>query len=378
MIRLLFLLLLFNGTLYAQIYNKNVSEGNYKVTIGLKVLAKNALISVKAENRRLMILNKELKLGKSNSISFIVNVRDSFIHPYMEKLKLKSREKYYNHWDDKLNLEVLGRGYEIKKIIVDGLTYKVPTIFLAGNSTVVDQPDEPWAAWGQMLPCMLNSDSILVANYAESGETIKAFVRENRLKKILSLGHSGDYVFVEFAHNDQKPGGNHLDPYTSYSDSLISWIRQFRSKGMIPVLVTSTARRSFDSAGNVVETLGDYPSAMRKVANGEKVALIDINSMTKEMYKAWGIDKSIKAFVHFPAHTYPGQDSAWKDNTHFTSFGAYEVARCVVSSLGKMKIGIEKYILPKYLNFDPNKPDDFNTINIPASKIIETKKPDGN
>ena len=100
--------------------------------------------------------------------------------------------------------------------------------------------------------------------------------------------------------------------------SIKYFITEVKTKGGIPVLVTSMQRRTFDSTGKIIETLGDYPEANRKVAKEENVALIDLNAMSKIMYEAWGPDESIKAFVHFPANTFPGQDKKLKDNTHFT------------------------------------------------------------
>lgn len=122
-----------------------------------------------------------------------------------------------------------------------------------------------------------------------------------------------------------KQKGEGVGAFTSYKKDLKYFIAEVKKKGGIPVLVTSMQRRSFDNAGNINETLGDYPEAVRQTAKEESVALIDLNAMSKTMYEAWGPQESIKAFLHFPANTFPGQTGALSDNTHFTPFGAYQI-----------------------------------------------------
>jgi lysophospholipase L1-like esterase len=255
---------------------------------------------------------------------------------------------------------------------------KATTVFLAGNSTVVDQDREPWAAWGQMIPRFFEPGQVAIANYAESGETLKAFARERRLEKIFSLAKPGDYLFIEFAHNDQKPGGNHLDPFTTYKQTLKEWIAEARKRGMTPVLVTSMHRRNFDSSNHIINTLGDYPEAMRQTAAEEKVALIDLNAMSKTLYEAWGPDGSLKAFVHYPANTFPGQTTALADNTHFNPYGAYELARCVVKGIVAAHLPIAKYLVKEKIAFDPAHPDPVAQFYWPLSAFVGSTRPDGN
>ena len=130
-------------------------------------------------------------------------------------------------------------------------------IYLAGDSTVVDQDVEPWAAWGQMLPRFFRP-GVVVANHAESGETTRSFVTEQRLAKIMSLIQPGDYLFIQFAHNDQKPNAVSLEDYKKL---LIDYIAQARAKRATPVLVTSMNRRTFDAEGKITNSLAAYPGA---------------------------------------------------------------------------------------------------------------------
>jgi lysophospholipase L1-like esterase len=281
------------------------------------------------------------------------------------------------HWDNLVTIEF---NDSLPKVCAIEITPNktATTIFLAGNSTVVDQDREPWAAWGQMFPRFIVPGKAVVANYAESGETLRAFKGEKRLDKIWSMAKAGDYLFIEFTHNDQKPGSSHLDPFTTYKQTLKEWIGEARKRSMIPVLVTSMHRRSFDSAtGLINNTLLEYPEAMRQTAKEENVALIDLNAMSKILYETWGPVRSIKAFVHYPANTFPNQPEALKDNTHFSPYGAYELARCVVSSIQQQHLPLEKFIRKDVTAFDPSKPLPVEKFYWPQSVFMTASKPDG-
>jgi lysophospholipase L1-like esterase len=333
--------------------------------------------TIKAENRRLMVEKVGTAKGKFATVEFTVHVRDSIIKETGNKVRLKPREIDYKHWDDKLTLEFNNVSPKVCALEITPAT-DATTVFLAGNSTVVDQAEEPWAAWGQMMPAFFQPKKIAIANHAESGETLRAFKNERRLEKVWSMAKPGDYLFIEFAHNDQKPGGNHLDAFTTYKATLKEWITEARKRNVIPVLVTSTHRRNFDSTGHIINTLGDYPEAMRQTAKEENVALIDLNAMSKILYEAWGPETSMKGFVHYPAHSFPGQDSALKDNTHFSTYGAYELAKCVVNGIKNADLPIAKYLKKNLPPFDPAHPDPIEKWNLPMSPFNSTNKPDGN
>jgi hypothetical protein len=151
------------------------------------------------------------------------------------------REKGALHWDDKLTLEFAGDHPSVVALEISKLEDAL-TVFLAGDSTVTDQTREPWASWGQMLPRFFGPD-VAVANHAESGETLLAFRSEGRLAKVLSQIKAGDYLFIQFAHNDQKPGPNHLEAFTTYKEQLQSYVQEARRRAATPVLMTSMPRR---------------------------------------------------------------------------------------------------------------------------------------
>ena len=330
-------------------------EGNYNVAVTLAGQEGGSVITVKAEARRLMLEKVRIRAGETETRTFTVNVRYREIHSEAA-VKLKPRELDSYDWDHKLTLEFAGVRPAIRAIEIARVDNAV-TVYLAGDSTVVDQGKKPWAAWGQMLPRFFKP-GVAVANHAESGETLKAFIAENRLDKIRSTIQAGDYLFIQFAHNDQKPGPAHLDAFTTYKEYVNRYIHEARKKGAIPVLVTSMHRRTFNADGKITNSLGEYPEAMRQTASEENVALIDLNAMSKVFYEALGPEQSKKAFVHYAAGAFPGQDETLKDNTHFNAYGAYELARCIVEGIKANHLGIVKFLADDALAaFDPRHPD---------------------
>ncbi len=354
-------------------FSVELPEGNYDVTVYLGDLQGKSSTMIRVENRRLMLEETETEFGNIEEHTFTVHVRQPEIKGTNKSVKLKERELDYLHWDNQLTLEFTGKNPRITGLEIYPNTEAV-TVFLAGNSTVVDQAYEPWAAWGQMFPVFFQPGKVVIANYAESGESLLSFRRENRLEKILDVMKPGDYLFIEFAHNDQKPGGNHLDAFTTYKETLKSYVEAAREKGGIPGLVTSMHRRNFDENGKVVNTLGDYPEAVRQVAKEDKVALIDLNAMSKTLYESWGPELSKKAFVHFAKGTFEGQQEELADDTHFSTYGAYELAKAVVEGLRKTDLKLVNYLKPDILPYDPEIPGRFEDFYWPLSKNLREKK----
>jgi lysophospholipase L1-like esterase len=309
-------------------FSVDLPEGNYNVSVTLGDLAGAADATVRAESRRLMRERVRTAPGEFAKRTFTVNVRNRRIAPGGE-VRLKAREQGALHWDDRLTLEFSGPrpcvcGLQITR--ADGAI----TVYLAGDSTVTDQTRPPWGGWGQMLPRFFKPGGVAVANHAESGESLRSFVAEKRLEKVLSTIKAGDYLLIQFGHNDQKEKGADVGPFTSYQRHLRRFIAEARKRGATPVLVTPMHRRRFDAGGKVVNTLGDYPEAMRQTAREEKVALIDLNAMSKDFYEALGPEASKKAFV---------------DNTHTNEYGAYELARCVAEGIQKSKLGLARHVV---------------------------------
>jgi lysophospholipase L1-like esterase len=359
----------------ALVFSVKLAEGNYKVTANVGDTEGGSTTTIRVENRRVMV--EKIQTQKDiKTVVFSVHVRDSLIHGTDKKVRLKPRERAYFHWDNKLTFEFNGKNPKIQTLNIEK-TPSVKTVFLAGNSTMVDQADDPYAAWGQMIPAFFN-EQIAVANYAESGESASSFISERRLEKVLSLMQKGDYLFIEFGHNDQKQKGAQFGAFTSFKRNLKVFITETRKKGGIPVLVTPANRRNFDSLGKIKNTLEDYPEAIRQLAKEDSVTLIDLHTMTKILYEAWGDPLSKKAFVIYPANTFPNQPKALDDNTHFNPFGAYQIARCIAKGIVEQLPDLAPFLRKEVEKFDPSKPDKPEAFEWFLSPKVSVVKPDGN
>lgn len=357
--------------------NIEVPDGNYKVTVVLGSKKKAGNTVVRAENRRLMMDEVATKKGQFKTVEFVVNKRT----PEIEKgkrVKVKDREKNYNTWDNAINLEFTGAAPAVKEVKIERDT-TATTIFLCGNSTVVDQPYEPWASWGQMIPCWFGPE-IAISNNAESGLTAGSFLGSYRLDKILTMMKKGDYVICEFGHNDQKEKMAGAGAWYNFSYNLKVFIDKVRAKGGNIIFVTPTQRRRFDDAthSKILETHGDYPDAMRAVAKREGVPVIELHDMTRTFFETLGYENSKKALVHYPANTFPGQDKPLADNTHFNPYGAYEIAKMVVMGMKQLNLPIVKYLRSDWKDFNPAQPDDYNKFVWYNSVQQDVTKPDGN
>lgn len=356
-------------------FSVQLPEGNYQVSVTFGSTIKNTNTTIKAESRRLMLDQKQLKKGETATKTFNVNVRTPKIDANSQ-IQLKERDFGQLNWDEKLTLEFLG-SVEIKSISITPIT-DVTTMYLAGDSTVTDQDLEPWASWGQYITNYFD-ENVVVANYAASGLTLRSFKAGLRLKKIISVIKPGDYLIVEFAHNDEKEKGEGIGPWDSYSASIREYVQAARDKGAFPILITPVQRRAFNADGTLKPTHGDYPDAMRKVAQEMNVPLVDITKLTTTLYESWGDEPSRKAFVQYPANTFPGQKEKLEDNTHFNSFGANEIALCVIKGLRDLNNSpLAQYFLKEAPQYNPNQPNAFAKWTLPMSTRFEIVKPDGN
>jgi lysophospholipase L1-like esterase len=340
-------------------------EGNYNIKIITGDPEKLSETTVRAESRRLIFEKAVTKPGRYLTLEATLNIRVPEIAGTNEKVIKKPRELNKLDWDEKLTFEFTGPRPCICALEISKAESAV-TVFLAGNSTVVDQDDDPWASWGQMFPRFLKK-GIAVANHAESGLSLGSFLSSNRLKKVLSLAKPGDYLFIEFGHNDQKEKGPEDGAYNSYSERMRYFVNEFRKKGGIPVIVSPANRRSFGDDGKISNSLGDYPDAGRKVADELNVPFIDLNGMTKTLYESLGVEDSKKLFVIYPANSFPGEPNALNDNTHFNSYGAYQLVKCVIEGMSSNNLGIIKYLRKGIPVYNPSNPDPFEEFSLPMS-----------
>lgn len=364
-------------------FSVQVPDGNYRVTVTLGNKKRKGETVVRAESRRLMIENAVTRKGEKTDYTFVVNKRSPSYTVKTEKgeqqerVRLKEREYGYLNWDDSLTLEFNGAAPAVSRIRIEPDT-TATTIFLCGNSTVVDQDSEPWASWGQMIPRWFDS-SIAISNHAESGLTARTFLGGNRLEKILTMMRPGDYVVCEFGHNDEKEHRPGDGAWYHYIYNLKIFVDKVKAAGGHIIFCTPTQRRAWqDDNRHIKDTHGDFPAAMRSVAERENVPIIDLNSMTRTFFETLGFEDSKKALVHYPANTYPGQDKALADNTHFNPYGAYEVAKMVVMGMKQLGLPLVGHLCADWQDYNPASPDDPSAFRWYDAKSHDIKKPDGN
>jgi lysophospholipase L1-like esterase len=219
-------------------------------------------------------------------------------------------------------------------------------IFMVGDSTMADKDPkaEPERGWGQALPALFD-DTVKVSNHAVNGRSSKSFINEGRWQIVLDSLQSGDYVIIQFGHNDQKPDeARHTDPYTTYKSNLEKYITDARAKGAFPLLCTSIVRRKFDEVGALVDTHGGYPDAVRQAATEFKIPLLDLQLKTKILVSELGPDKSKSLFLYAPPGAYANRPGGVQDDTHLNPEGAAAVARMVVEEMKALKLPLADHL----------------------------------
>jgi lysophospholipase L1-like esterase len=349
-------------------FSVDLPEGNYMVTVTLGDDRAAGTATVKSELRRLMLENVATRPGETVTKTFTVNVRTPAIATG-GAVKLKAPretvEEAWN-WDPRLTLEINGAHPAVRTIAITPA--HVPTLYLLGDSTVCDQPAEPYNSWGQMLPRFFKA-GIAVANHGESGETYRDSLARRRLDKIVGAMKPGDTLVMQFGHNDQKQirdgkGG----PFTTYKAEIKAHVDAVRARGGLPVIVSSMERRGFDADGRVIPSLKDYAEAARQSAQELNVPFVDLNMMSKTFYEALGPEGSKAAFAE-PA---PGR----LDNTHHDSYGSYELAKAVVLGLRQAHVPAADFVVDDFA-FDPAHPDPVAAFAVPPSPRHTAERPLG-
>lgn len=218
------------------------------------------------------------------------------------------------------------------------------TLYLAGDSTVqdVDQKNSNEMGWGQQLPTLFTKD-IQIINKAIGGRSTKSFIEQGRLQELLEQVSEGDYLFIQFGHNDQKledPERGTL-PYEDYQENLKIYIESARKQGVIPILVTPVQRRTFDTNGHLTNSLGEYPLAMKEISKSLNVPLIDLWEKSKQYYELLGPERTKALFAWYELEEPTGKP----DNTHFSAHGAMEIAKLVVEGMEQLDLPFSQYKL---------------------------------
>lgn len=247
-------------------------------------------------------------------------------------------------------------------------TRDVTTIFMIGDSTMANKPldgDNPERGWGQMLPGFFTED-IRVDNHARNGRSSKSFIDEGLWEQVRTQIRKGDYVFIQFGHNDEKPKPDrHTDPGTTFDANLRRFVEETRAKGGIPVLFNSIVRRNFFDNKNAVtdddlrrekvegtslegdtliDTHGAYLESPRRVAAELDVPFVDLNRLTHDLVQGMGREASKSLFCWVPANTYAACPKGRQDNTHLNICGARRVARLAVNALAEAVPALKPYI----------------------------------
>jgi lysophospholipase L1-like esterase len=226
-------------------------------------------------------------------------------------------------------------------------THAQVTIFLAGDSTMAAKLPEkrPETGWGEMLGRHFKDGKVKIENRAMNGRSTKTFISEGRWQAIVDKLKKGDYVFIQFGHNDEsKDKGERYTPPEDYRKNLIRFVSDVRSKGGHPVLLTPVMRRRFDQDGKFYDTHGEYPDIVRAVAAEQRVPLIDMHRTSEVVIVRYGVEDSKKLFLQLKPGENPNYPKGIDDNTHFSPLGAEEMAKLVVDGIRKSKIGLRKFL----------------------------------
>ena len=220
-------------------------------------------------------------------------------------------------------------------------------IFLIGDSTMADKPlaDNPERGWGQMFP-MFFTDQVQIENYAKNGRSTKSFIDEGRWKTVYDKLQKGDYVFIQFGHNDEKKYDTtrYTEPHTSYRANLLKFVDESRQKGAIPILITPVARRKFDKDNKLVPTHGEYPEVVRELAKEQNVPLIDLEKKSDKLFSKLGPEGTKKIFLWVKPGEYKTLPDGKEDNTHFQPDGAIRIAKLVVDGIKELNLPLISYL----------------------------------
>ena len=335
------------------LFSVAVPEGNYRVTVTLGDPTADAITTVKAESRRLMLERIRTAAGKFETRTFTVNVRTPKISTGGEvnldsrEMNLSTHEAISRDWDDKLTLQFSDSHPAVSAIEIQKVDDAV-TVFITGDSTVTDQPGGAITTWGQNITRWFTSD-VAVANHAESGETLKGFLKERRWEKLLDSVHQGDYVIIEFGCNDSKKSGpqniypnqdfseTYVDAGTTYKELLKQFAADVQKKGAFPIIASPSARRQDSKKPGSLQAYADAAIAVAKEIN---VPSIDLNSFGVELNDALGAD-SPKLF---------------NDQTHPSEYGGYLQSKCIALGIKQDNLPLAKYIVDDLGDFNPQHP----------------------
>jgi lysophospholipase L1-like esterase len=363
-------------------FSVKLPEGNYRVTVHLGGTVEGTT-TVKAELRRLMLEQIHTAAGQHVSKTFAVNVHKPAIRDENGKqvstTRISGREvggrggsgeglggvANLNRtqggegwsWDDTLTLEFSGK--PVVRAVEITRDDSIHNIFIAGDSTVCDQPAAPFTSWGQVITRWIKPD-YSVSNYAISGNSAPAFYSAQRMAKITSQLRPGDFVIVQYGHNDMK--NTAANALQIYKDHYTRFIDDTRAKGATPIMLTPVSRKSFGEGDKITNSFlvrgtDDYIAAVREVVKAKECLFFDLNAKSAIFYETIGKANIQPAFANA------------SEGTHHSDWGAYEIARCVMQGLIDLKVPIAQSVTDDWKPYDPAKPGLFADYKVPPDPM---------
>ncbi|PJJ58750.1 rhamnogalacturonan acetylesterase [Hymenobacter chitinivorans] len=221
-------------------------------------------------------------------------------------------------------------------------------VYLIGDSTMANKEEKafPETGWGMPFKYFFD-ETVTVDNRAQNGRSTKSFLAENRWQPVAADLKPGDYVFIQFGHNDEVPTKANYTPEADFRANLVRFVAETRAKKATPVLLTPVARRKFDAAGKVEETHAVYAAIVRAVAQEQKVALIDLDAESLALLQQFGPENSKLLFNHLAPGEHPNYPAGRDDNTHFSELGARKMAQLVLADIRTLKLELADRIVKR-------------------------------
>lgn len=224
-------------------------------------------------------------------------------------------------------------------------------IYLIGDSTMCEYEPQraPLTGWGMPFKYFFDS-TVVVDNRAKGGRSTRTFLNEGRLQPIADSLQEGDYVLMQFGHNDEAKEEKYKDRYTpvpDYKTNLIKFITETRAKKATPVIITPVSRMRFDKDGRQQETHTEYTAACYQVAKQYNVPLIDLDKRSRELFQQLGPENAKLLFMQLEPGENPSYPEGQKDNTHFNAYGARRIAELVLQQIQELHLGLADHVVKK-------------------------------
>ncbi len=219
------------------------------------------------------------------------------------------------------------------------------TVYLIGDSTMADKEVKayPETGWGMPFHYFFDS-TVAVDNRAKNGRSTRTFIEEGRWKPVVENLKEGDYVLIQFGHNDEVPTKKSYTTPQQFTANLVKFVTESRNKKAVPVLITPVARRKFDSSGKIEETHAIYTQLVKDVAAKYKVPLIDLDKKSQELLQQFGPDDSKYLYNYLAPGENPHYPEGHKDDTHFSELGARKMAEIVLSEIKNLNLDLAQHI----------------------------------